>query len=596
MKHLSLHLASWIFFILILLLFTVGTYAQKLAPESHATSSFAIDAGGNLYAWGFNGNGQLGDGTLTTRQTPINISFPAGVTAWTAITGGFSHTLAIGNDNNLYSWGSNSNGQLGLGDPLTSYSSPQKVPYPTGVTGWTAVVAGAYYSLAVGNDGNLYSWGSNVYGQLGIGNTTDQHSPTKVTLPSGVTSWTTVIGAGAFNSIAVGNDNNIYAWGWYGYGELPLGPLAANQTTPAKVTYPGGVTGWIAAAGGNLYTVAIGNDGNLYTCGYNTNGQLGLGNKTSYNTFQKVPLPSLVTSWTAVACGVKHTLAIGSDGNLYSCGANSFGQLGIGNTTDASSFQKVTLPSGVTSWRAIAAGDSFSVAISNNNNVYTCGKNSAGQLGINNTTNQSNLVEVLGVGGIGNLALPVELSTFTSSVNNGAVELSWETKTEVNNYGFEIERAEVNEGSSPQFFKIGFAKGYGNSSSPKQYSFIDKEISFGTYSYRLKVIDNNGQFKYSNIVNVNAGEMPNGFMLSQNYPNPFNPSTQIKFGFNNNTKATLTVYNVLGEKVSELFNGVAQAGQYYNVTFNGSIFASGIYYYNLQSENHTVVKKMLMMK
>ncbi len=195
-------------------------------------------------------------------------------------------------------------------------------------------------------------------------------------------------------------------------------------------------------------------------------------------------------------------------------------------------------------------------------------------------------------------ALPVELTTFTASLNNSAVELSWKTATEVNNYGFEIQRLNNSHSSSVngQWEKIGFVKGAGSSSSPKQYSFTDKSVSFGSYSYRLKQIDVDGQYKYSSVVNVNAGQLPNGFVLNQNYPNPFNPTTQIQFGFNDNTRASLTVYNVLGQKVANLFDGLAQGGQLYNVTFNGDRFASGIYYYKLQSDNHVEIKKMLLMK
>ncbi len=193
--------------------------------------------------------------------------------------------------------------------------------------------------------------------------------------------------------------------------------------------------------------------------------------------------------------------------------------------------------------------------------------------------------------------LPVELNTFTATATNSSVELNWNTATEVNNYGFEVQRAISNkQNENLNWEKIGFVHGAGNSSSPKQYSFTDKSVSFGSYSYRLKQIDVDGQYKYSSVVNVNAGQLPNGFVLNQNYPNPFNPTTQIQFGFNDNTRASLTVYNVLGQKVANLFDGLAQGGQLYNVTFNGDRFASGIYYYKLQSDNHVEIKKMLLMK
>ncbi|MHB8337868.1 MAG: ice-binding family protein [Ignavibacteriaceae bacterium] len=197
-----------------------------------------------------------------------------------------------------------------------------------------------------------------------------------------------------------------------------------------------------------------------------------------------------------------------------------------------------------------------------------------------------------------NTALPVELTSFTAALNNSAVELNWNTATEVNNYGFDIERSQMSEASSQNLTwnKIGFVKGNGNSNSPKNYSFVDNTVSYGSYAYRLKQIDNDGAYKYSFVVEVNSGQMQYSFLLNQNYPNPFNPSTEIQFGVSKNSPATLTIFNVLGEKVATLFNGNAVAGQVYNVTLNGSNLASGIYYYKLQTNDNTEVKKMILMK
>jgi len=193
--------------------------------------------------------------------------------------------------------------------------------------------------------------------------------------------------------------------------------------------------------------------------------------------------------------------------------------------------------------------------------------------------------------------LPVELTSFSASLNNSTVELKWTTATELNNFGFEIQRSAVGNQNSTSWEKIGFVKGAGNSRLPKQYSYSDNTLSSGTYSYRLKQMDEDGTFKFSNIVEVNyAANMPNGYLLNQNYPNPFNPSTLIKFGFEKNTHAKLTIYDVLGNKVTELFNGQAEAGRTYEVSFIASSLSSGIYYYQLQSDNITQVKKMMLLK
>jgi hypothetical protein len=197
--------------------------------------------------------------------------------------------------------------------------------------------------------------------------------------------------------------------------------------------------------------------------------------------------------------------------------------------------------------------------------------------------------------------LPVELTSFTATLNNSAVVLNWNTATEVNNYGFEVQRSQIlsDATSESQIFnwtKIGFVKGAGNSSSPKNYLFIDNTVSYGSYAYRLKQLDNDGNYKYSYIIEVNTGQIPNGFLLKQNYPNPFNPSTEIQFSVSKNTHATLTIFNVIGEKVSTLFNDNIVAGQVYNITFKSDNLTSGIYFYELQTNEKSEVKKMLLMK
>jgi hypothetical protein len=190
-------------------------------------------------------------------------------------------------------------------------------------------------------------------------------------------------------------------------------------------------------------------------------------------------------------------------------------------------------------------------------------------------------------------ALPVELTTFTVSVKDAAVKLNWETETEVNNYGFEVERFALNS-KSQAWDKIGFVNGNGNSNSPKNYSFVDNSIVSGKYSYRLKQIDNDGKFEYSNAIEVNFGT-PMKYTLNQNYPNPFNPSTVISFSVPVTAHVTLKIYDVLGNEVATLINSEKPAGVY-EVEFNASELTSGIYFYKLQTGSFIETKKMLLIK
>lgn len=187
-------------------------------------------------------------------------------------------------------------------------------------------------------------------------------------------------------------------------------------------------------------------------------------------------------------------------------------------------------------------------------------------------------------------ALPVEVSSFRAVMKGTNVELAWQTATEKNNRGFDVEK-NVNGAWS----KIGFVAGAGNSNAPKSYSYTDASAK-GASEYRLKQIDNDGAFTYSAVVNASAPLTAADYQLGQNYPNPFNPTTMIRFAMAAQEHVSLTVYNALGQEVASLFNGVAQPNQMYELPFNGSNLASGTYFYALRSASRNEVRKMLLSK
>jgi len=191
--------------------------------------------------------------------------------------------------------------------------------------------------------------------------------------------------------------------------------------------------------------------------------------------------------------------------------------------------------------------------------------------------------------------LPVELNTFTANNLGSKVELKWNTATEVNNHGFEVQRTPVilNEERNLTWTKIGFIKGNGNSNSPNSYSFVDDKPLSGTVEYRLKQIDNDGQFVYSKIIEVT--NLPAQFNLAQNYPNPFNPTTTIQYAVPKAEHVILKVYDEIGREVATLVNENKEAGRY-NVQFNGSGLASGIYYYRINAGSFSKVKKLMLLK
>ena len=192
--------------------------------------------------------------------------------------------------------------------------------------------------------------------------------------------------------------------------------------------------------------------------------------------------------------------------------------------------------------------------------------------------------------------LPVELSSFTALVNINNVSLNWKTATEVNNNGFEVQRKvrEQKSEAGGQWEKIGFKEGHGNSNSPKEYSYTDRNLTGGTnFVYRLKQIDNDGKYEYSKEIEVKV--VPIEIRLLQNYPNPFNPETEIKFTLPEAAKVTLNVYNIIGQQVAGLVNGIEEAG-FHSVKFGGSNLPSGTYIYRLQTGNVVQIKKMILLK
>jgi len=186
--------------------------------------------------------------------------------------------------------------------------------------------------------------------------------------------------------------------------------------------------------------------------------------------------------------------------------------------------------------------------------------------------------------------IPVELVSFTANSVRDEVELNWRTATETNNQGFEIQRMIV----GGVYENVGYAAGFGTTTEPKSYSFIDSKLDAGNYTYRLKQIDFDGSYEYSNEINVEV-ELPLEYALEQNYPNPFNPTTKISYSIPEDGFVKLAVYNLLGEEVATVVNSFQKADRY-EVNFNASGLSSGVYVYKIEATNFTLSKKLVLMK
>jgi len=207
-----------------------------------------------------------------------------------------------------------------------------------------------------------------------------------------------------------------------------------------------------------------------------------------------------------------------------------------------------------------------------------------------------------------NAPLPVQLTNFTATSSRFGVDLQWSTATELNNYGFDIDRRKISRMSADargfesendavsEWNTVGFVQGAGTSTSPREYSYTDANVEPGRYAYRIKQIDMNNAFTYYSAAEVEVGLGPKELTLEPNYPNPFNPSTNITFTVPVDGRAALKVYNMLGQEVATLFDEEAVAGRVYQKTFDASSLPTGVYVSRLEFGGQAIMRKMLFVK
>jgi alpha-tubulin suppressor-like RCC1 family protein len=348
--------------------------AQTIAAGRNHSLSLCTDA--KAMAVGYNGYGQLGDGTTTSKSTPVKITSLSGITA---VAGGGNHSLFLKNDGTVWAVGYNAYGQLGDGT-TTSKSTPVQI---LGLTGVVAIAAGWDYSFFLKNDGTVWAVGRNNYGQLGDGTSTNKYTPIQIGGLTGITA----VAAGEDHSLFLKNDGTVWAVGRNNYGQLGDG-TTVDTSTPVQVA---GLSEITALAAGWYHSLFLKNDGTVWAVGYNGYGQLGDG--TIWNKSSPVKITSL-SGITAVAGGANHSLFLKNDGTVWAVGLNIYGQLGDGTTTSKSTPVKITSLSSIT---AVAGGGNHSLFLKNDGTVWAVGHNASGQLGDGTTTSKSTPVQTTGL-------------------------------------------------------------------------------------------------------------------------------------------------------------------------------------------------------
>ncbi|MGB1205791.1 MAG: RCC1 domain-containing protein [Chitinophagales bacterium] len=358
--------------------------------ETGYIHSFGIQSDGSLWAWGNNVYSQLGNGSTTDSNIPIQI----GSATWQSIVaGGGGHSLGIQSDGSLWAWGRNTFGQLGNGNIATS-----NIPIQIGSATWQSIVAGYVHSLGIQSDGSLWAWGRNNSGQLGNGNNNDSNIPIQI---GTATNWQS-IETGYVHSLGIQSNGTLWAWGRNLSGQLGNGSNT-DSNIPIQI---GTATNWQSVIAADNHSFGIQSDGTLWAWGRNVNGQLGNGSNTTSN----IPIQIGSATWQSIAAGYVHSLGIQSDGSLWAWGNNGNGQLGNGNNTDSNIPIQI---SSATNWQSVIAAANHSLGIQSDGSLWAWGRNNYGQLG-NGSTTDSNI--------------PVQIGYYEESVIvnvcNGAIDIS----------------------------------------------------------------------------------------------------------------------------------------------------------------------------
>lgn len=416
-------------------------------------------------------------------------------------------------------------------------------------------------------------------------------------------------------NMLVGNSGEVYAHGeWKGTDMFILGEdtLTTYGDFLANIDKQTGVWDGVTILPADVSGIEMDNSGNFIFAG-RIRDSITIASQTFYET--DFYGDEYVTKFNGTAYEWVHrlygpgmetlnSLAIDSDNSIYFCG--SFEEKIYVNNDSVSAvggediYVRKLSTTGDELWTKIAGGtannEAYGIEYIGDEKVLVTGVIN-GSVDFDNISLSTNDGGVDGfLAEIGNEPVPVELTNFSSKITGNKVKLVWSTSSETNNSGFEIQRSR----DKTNFSKIGFVEGSGTTAQPVSYSFKDENTESENYYYRLKQVDFDGTFEYSDVVEVNL-ESPERFALKQNYPNPFNPATNIEFSLPEASEVQIVIYNSLGQKVTELVDKNFNSGVH-KTNFNASDFPSGVYFYNItanslsSSNNYNKTRKMLLMK
>ena len=328
----------------------IGGYTDWLQVSAGGDHSSGLRSNGTARTWGGNSSGELGDGTVVSKRSPVSVV--GDFTDWCQVSSGAAHMLGVRTNGTAWAWGCGGSGRLGDNTTINK-SSPVSV---VGYLDWLQLSAGSTHSLGLRQNGTLWGWGNNTYGQLGTGGTTSVSSP--VSVVGGFTDWCQV-SAGSFHSLAVRQNGTAWGWGCNGQGQIGDGTAGAGAPKSSPVSVVGGFCDWCQISAGYRQSVAVRQNGTAWSWGVGTCGLLGDGNVSDRSS--PVSVVGGYTDWCQVSAGNCHSLGLRTNGTAWAWGLGSVGRLGDNTVADKSS--PVSIVGGYTDWWDISAGSDFSLAI-----------------------------------------------------------------------------------------------------------------------------------------------------------------------------------------------------------------------------------------
>jgi len=348
--------------------------------------NLALKTDGSLWGWGLNEYGQLGDSVLYERSTPFKLgedtAFWVSSTKWVDVSVSSTASHAIRYDGTLWGWGWNFYGQIGNNADSTEWWGPVKVGIDSN---WVNIVSGQFHTLGLKSDGTLWAWGRNVNGQIGDGTDTIRYVPVQV---GNDNKWVN-IAAGNAHTLGLKSDGTLWSWGLNTYGQLGNGNFN-DQHIPVQV---GSDNKWVDIAAGNAHSIGLKSDGTLWTWGLNIFGQLGIGNNTNISENTPVQV-GLDNNWTNITAGFYHSVAIKSNGSVWGWGENIYSELNKPTDTTIISSPVQILENKSPQWAEVASGDNHNISLKSNGTLWGWGANNVGQLGDGTDSSRTSYIQI----------------------------------------------------------------------------------------------------------------------------------------------------------------------------------------------------------